>query len=269
MYLRSKELKLARSGWGRLALGILAGLAAFSLNASPIHLRCPIQDHYLVKDYGDEISKVQKELCQELKQRIKGRALLLAWDYVVDEDPKASTRPALVLTLSNDGQRRKVTLQLERQSLPVNTWVRIWKEPGDSLPAPLSMQAADFFAAKADELILATLEETICNGLMPIPIATARWSPAGPPKVVTSLPWKGNEALSASRFRLVCEMPDQSAVDFESHALRPENGTFSLEALSRIQDSKKVLDILPEAKRATPRWLHLLQFHIPDDTETF
>jgi hypothetical protein len=269
MDLRSKEPRLIGIGWGRLAPVVLFGLAALPLSASPIHLRCLIQDQYLLADYDGEIPKVQKELCQELKQRLKRRELLLAWDYVVDDDPRAATRPALVLTLSNDGQRRKVTLQLERQSIPVNTWGHIWKDPGDPVAVPLAAGAAKFFASKADDLILAVLEETIGKNLLFIPLAIAKWSPTGPPKVVTSLPWKGNEALSASRFRLACQMPDQSAVDFESHALRPENGTFSLEALSRIQDSKRVRDILPEAKRATPRWLHLLQFHIPDDTETF
>lgn len=263
------EYRLGRAGWrSRLAFLILAGLAALPLDASTIHLRCFIRDGYLTGDYGTEIPRIQRELCQKLKQRLDGKALLLAWDYVVADSSKAS-KPALVLTLSNDGQHREMALQLERQNYPIDPWTRVWKEPGDTLVDPLAGKAAEFFAGKVDKLILTALEETISNHLKGIPIATASWSPEGPPKVVTTLPWQGNEALRASKFRLHCQRSNQSVVEFESHVLQPDKGTFSLEAMFRLPDEKKVREILPEAKQVKPRLLFLLQFQLPNDTDTY
>jgi len=249
-----------------IAFAVMAWFTAIPLAASPIHLHCVVTDGYLVNDYGAELAKVQKDLCAQLRSRLDGKALLLAWDYVSFDGTGAIPKPALVLAVSNEGQTRKLTLQLERMDYPIERWAGIWKEPGDTLPDPLAGDAAGFFADKTKELILDRLEEAIHKNLRPIAIASASWSPAGAPKVVTSLPWKGNEALRASRFRLVCRPESQ---ELESRALVPDDGPFSLEAKYRLPDRKKVSEILPQVKRLKPQLLFLLDFQTPDDTETY
>jgi hypothetical protein len=260
---------LSKRSWRRqllIVLAIMAWFAEIPLAASPIHLRCVVTDGYLVHDYGGELAKVQKDLCESLKSRLDGKALLLAWEYVPFDRPGAIPKPALVLVLSNEGQTRRLTLRLERKDYPPEVWAGIWKEPGDTFPDPLAGNAGRFFADKTKEMILDPIEQKINENLRPIAIATANWSSAGAPKVVTSLPWRGNEVLRASRFRLVCQ-PESQAL--ESLALVPDDGPLSLEAKYWLPDRKSVKDILPQVKRLTPKLLFLLDFQVPDETETF
>ncbi len=259
--------KVHRQFW--IAFAVLAGLAELPLAANPIHLQCVVTDSYLVSDYGGELTNVQRELCVNLKLRLDGKALLLAWDYVPFDGDGEAPKPALMLKVFNEGQTRKLALQLERKNYPLEPWTGIWKEPGDTLPDPLAGNAPEFFAKKTEELILSRIEERIQKNLMGIAITSASWSPAGAPKVITSLPWKGNEALRASRFRLACLLENQRVVEFESHALLPDDGPLSLEAQYRLPDGKNVSEILPQVKRLKPKWLFLLEFRIPDDTEIY
>lgn len=267
MHFQLKDLERAQRRIAcrrRIGVVVVAGLMALPLDASPIHLQCLIRDSYLTGDYGDKIPIVEKALCERLKQLLKSKALFLAWDYVISNGSKAL--PALVFTLSSDGQRRKITLQLERQDYPIDPWRRLWKEPGETLVDPLPQDAAEFFAERIDELILTTLEETIHKRLQGIPIATANWSPKGPPWVLTTLPWQGNEALRASKFRLACS---NAADEFESRAVQPQNGLFSLMAMYRLSDNKDINSILSKVKELKLTWLYLYQFKYPDDVDVF
>jgi hypothetical protein len=249
-----------------MVFAIIAGFAELPLVADPIHLRCLVNDLYLARDYGGEVAKVQRDLCENLKLQLDSKALLMAWDYAPFGGSGALPKPALVLVLSNEGQTRRLTLQLQRRDYPIEVWAGIWKEPGDTFPDPLADAAGRFFADKVKDLILDRVEQKINENLRPIAIATASWSSAGPPKVVTSLPWRGNEVLRASRFRLVCQ-PESQAL--ESLALVPDDGPLSLEAKYWLPDRKKVKDTLPQVKRLTPQLLFLLDFQIPDETEIY
>jgi len=267
-----------------LLSALVSAAGAAAVERPKVVVRCEIMAPSLKALYGPATAMISARLCQDLKTRLQEHRTLSFWEYGADpgnravlvfqvvDGPLGDTLVQMDLLLGNESVR------------PEGPWERRWRSAADAaLGNDPTVAAAPAVLGQAFAPLLqnAGLEERMREK---VPIAAGGLllrTDAGPPRIVSPLPWQQFQRLKRSKFRVSCSWPSHPENAYlESLAISgpapfdPEGADPAYDAVAMVPSQRKyqdqvksVQDVLDEVLQLKPKWIFLQQYN--PDVEVF